>query len=404
MPHPLHNLDSRRRRQLETAGMYLFSPQQVRTPGFLESLERADLKKAYRKKMLRYHPDRHTHEPAATALRRKERFLCIQRSFDLLSTFIERVQVSTAAGPPVRPRVIAVGGSKGGIGKSTFAANLGVVLSAMGKRTVLVDLDLGGSNLHLYLGALQLKHSIHDFIDGRMDTLQEVTTATAFGTALIGGDSSKLGIAQLAYPQKMKIIQALREIPADVVVADLGGDTSFNTLDFFNSADASVVMTTCNPAAYMQASLFVKAALFRRLTRIFSAGSPFVERRDENLENAILEEINAGGRKKRIWRLVKRVSTEQPENLDLLREIIESYHPCLVMNDVTDRRYAEQIREHIMKACKKILFLNLHYAGAVRHHTGIAKSAITSTPVTALHPKGVTARELRTIAPGLGIG
>lgn len=38
--------------------------------------------------------------------------------------------------------IIAIGGAKGGIGKSIFAANLGVFLASKGKRTVLVDLEL----------------------------------------------------------------------------------------------------------------------------------------------------------------------------------------------------------------------------------------------------------------------
>ena len=47
-------------------------------------------------------------------------------------------------------KVIAVGGAKGGIGKSIFATNLALLLSSVG-RTVIIDLDLGGANLHLYL-------------------------------------------------------------------------------------------------------------------------------------------------------------------------------------------------------------------------------------------------------------
>jgi Mrp family chromosome partitioning ATPase len=62
-----------------------------------------------------------------------------------------------------RGKMIAIGGAKGGIGKSLFVANLGVFLSRLGKKTVVVDLDLGGANLHLYMGVWSLTHRIDDF-------------------------------------------------------------------------------------------------------------------------------------------------------------------------------------------------------------------------------------------------
>ena len=46
------------------------------------------------------------------------------------------------SGSEHRAKVIAVGGAKGGIGKSLFVTNFGVFLSQLGKKVVLVDLDL----------------------------------------------------------------------------------------------------------------------------------------------------------------------------------------------------------------------------------------------------------------------
>jgi flagellar biosynthesis protein FlhG len=45
-----------------------------------------------------------------------------------------------------------IGGGKGGSGKSFITASLGVSLAKEGKRVLLIDLDLGGSNLHSFLG------------------------------------------------------------------------------------------------------------------------------------------------------------------------------------------------------------------------------------------------------------
>ena len=63
-----------------------------------------------------------------------------------------RGEIGAQAGPldaltqAVQPgqKVIAVGGGKGGIGKSLISANLGVHLASRGAKVVLVDADLGG--------------------------------------------------------------------------------------------------------------------------------------------------------------------------------------------------------------------------------------------------------------------
>ncbi|MDH3875571.1 MAG: P-loop NTPase, partial [Desulfobacteraceae bacterium] len=50
------------------------------------------------------------------------------------------------------PKILAIGGGKGGAGKSVFSTIMAFWLARIGKRTVLMDVDLGGANLHTLLG------------------------------------------------------------------------------------------------------------------------------------------------------------------------------------------------------------------------------------------------------------
>ena len=50
------------------------------------------------------------------------------------------------------PTIIAIGGGKGGVGKSVVSSNLSAKLAASGKKVLAIDLDLGGANLHLFWG------------------------------------------------------------------------------------------------------------------------------------------------------------------------------------------------------------------------------------------------------------
>ena len=48
--------------------------------------------------------------------------------------------------------IVAVGGGKGGVGKSFLSTNIGIFLANMGFNTVIVDCDLGAPNVHTCLG------------------------------------------------------------------------------------------------------------------------------------------------------------------------------------------------------------------------------------------------------------
>ena len=57
-------------------------------------------------------------------------------------------------------QIIPIASGKGGVGKSLLSANLGIALGKAGKKVVLVDLDLGASNLHLVIGSHSPKAGI----------------------------------------------------------------------------------------------------------------------------------------------------------------------------------------------------------------------------------------------------
>lgn len=64
-------------------------------------------------------------------------------------------------------KVIVIASGKGGTGKTFFAANMGAILAMQGKKTLLLDLDLGLRNLDLYLGVEnKVVYNIMDVISG----------------------------------------------------------------------------------------------------------------------------------------------------------------------------------------------------------------------------------------------
>jgi septum site-determining protein MinD len=65
-------------------------------------------------------------------------------------------------------RVVTVTSGKGGVGKTTLSANLGVALAMQGQRVVLIDADVGLRNLDVMLGLEnRIVYDLVDVIEGR---------------------------------------------------------------------------------------------------------------------------------------------------------------------------------------------------------------------------------------------
>ena len=169
------------------------------------------------------------------------------------------------------PTIWAVGGGKGGVGKSVVSTILAFWLARKGKRTVLIDADLGGANLHTLLGIKSPPRTLIDFINRKFGSLEEICIDTeAKNLRLISGSSEVLSLANPHFSQKIKLINHFSRLDADYVVIDLGAGTSFNVLDFFLSAHEKIMVLTPEPTSIQNAYIFVRNAVYRRLSRLSS--------------------------------------------------------------------------------------------------------------------------------------
>ena len=73
-------------------------------------------------------------------------------------------------------KIIGIVSGKGGVGKTTFTANLGLALTQFGKDAVAVDVDLSTSNLGLQLGFYQFPLGLQDALDGNIGILNAIYT------------------------------------------------------------------------------------------------------------------------------------------------------------------------------------------------------------------------------------
>jgi flagellar biosynthesis protein FlhG len=154
--------------------------------------------------------------------------------------------------------VIAVTSGKGGVGKSNIAVNLAIQFAAAGKRTVLLDADLGLANADV-LCNIDLPFNLAHVIS-RKKTLGDVKVLAPGGFHLIGGASGLARMADLGDLDRRRLIDALAELErqTDIILIDTGAGISPSVLTFIRAADHVLVVTTPEPTAITDAYAVVK--------------------------------------------------------------------------------------------------------------------------------------------------
>lgn len=160
------------------------------------------------------------------------------------------------------PRIIAIGGGKGGVGKTTIAANLALAIGRTGYRVCVVDADLGAANLHTALGVLHPRRCLADYIDHQTDTLDDVLTQVTPTVQLAAG-TSRPGSANLGATEKLRLLRAIAGLDAEVVIIDVGAGTSYTVVDLFAAADHKLLVLSPQLTSLHNAYALLKACVHR---------------------------------------------------------------------------------------------------------------------------------------------
>lgn len=158
-----------------------------------------------------------------------------------------------------RARVVAISSGKGGVGKSTLALNLALVLSAQGKRVLLLDVDMGMANLDIMLGMVP-KYNLFHMIQGKK-TLDEVIIQGPQGLAIIPGGSGIQELANLPAADLKRLLVELGKLDTDYdyMILDTGAGISQNVTTFLVAADDAIIITTPEPTALTDAYGLLKS-------------------------------------------------------------------------------------------------------------------------------------------------
>src|ERR1043166_5368348 len=170
------------------------------------------------------------------------------------------MQPTLSAARPARrlARTIAIASGKGGVGKTSIAVNLAILLARRGLRVILVDADLGTANVDIMLN-IQATWDLSHVISGQKQ-IEEIARELEPGMRLIPGASGLANIADLEPRQRGTLVTQLSrlESSADVILLDCGAGISQNVRAFARAADELLLVATPQPTAVADAYALIK--------------------------------------------------------------------------------------------------------------------------------------------------
>lgn len=155
-------------------------------------------------------------------------------------------------------QVIAVTGGKGGVGKTSVAINLATAMSAVGKRVMLLDGDLGLANVDVLLG-LTPRHTLAQVMDGSC-SLEEVLVETPQGFHVVPAASGVANMANMTAAEHLNIVQAFSSLSnrLDVLIVDTAAGIAHSVLQFSQAAQHVIVVVCDEPASITDAYALIK--------------------------------------------------------------------------------------------------------------------------------------------------
>jgi flagellar biosynthesis protein FlhG len=294
------------------------------------------------------------------------------------------------------PRIWAVGGGKGGVGKSVLSTGIAMTLASQGQRCILIDADLGGANLHTFLGMGLPKDTISDLFRDQGKNLQDILLTTPFDNlSLISGARAMLNVANLNYLQKAKLVRQVFSLEADHIFIDLGAGSSFNVLDFFIAAHDGLIVVTPTPTSIENAYHFLRAVYFRKLRKVVQ------DLKVETLVDAALsEKVKNGIRSPRDLMIdLHRRDRLTGEQID---RAMREFNPRLIVNQV-QRREDRNLGKEIALACRDFLGIDVTVVGVVRTDERVLISLNALQPVLVMFPNSPFAEDDRRIVQKMGL-
>lgn len=294
------------------------------------------------------------------------------------------------------PQIVAVGGGKGGVGKTLLSANMALSLADRGHRILLVDADLGGANAHTVLGLPAPLVTLSDFLERKTELDKLAVTTPYANLRFISGALDDVQAANPHHQSKMRLLRNLSTFDTDFLILDLGAGSGYNTLDFFLIASCGILVVLPEPTSVENAYRFLKAAFFRRLAVVEKAFGI----------KDIVDEARAQRNKLNIHTpadLLRAVVDRDPEVGHQVQQQMAKFRPRLVLNQSRNENGSDDahVAEDMASACRRFLGIHLEVLGTLPDDDAVRRAVRLRQPLRVSAPDSRIKKAIDEIADRL---
>ena len=290
------------------------------------------------------------------------------------------------------PRVVAIGGGKGGVGKSLVAANVGIFLATLGKRVILVDAAFGAPNLHIFAGVPRPSRSLSEALVADGPPLAELAVATHVpGVRLIGGVYDPPWVASPAPELVRALAEQLHTLPADWVVVDLGPGLARADARAVPRGRHRLLVAVPDPTSIELMHRFVR----RRSCAASSAAGSATSR----TRRRAIRATSRAARRARSRSTSPRSQADAPSSTSCATRS-SGFSPHLVINSARSKSDMELGRA-VASAARRRLGTPIRYLGHLEYDEAVWASTRRRRPLLIEHPETRIAKCFERVARGL---
>jgi flagellar biosynthesis protein FlhG len=158
-----------------------------------------------------------------------------------------------------RARIVTVTSGKGGVGKTTLVANLGLELARLDRRVLVFDGDLGLANLAILFNQSP-RRTLEDVLAGRCG-LEDVVLTVSDHLRLLPAASGAARLAELDEADRTALLTDIAQLGtgSDILLIDTGAGIGSTVRALVALADRALLVTTHEPTALSDAYGLVKS-------------------------------------------------------------------------------------------------------------------------------------------------
>ncbi len=290
-------------------------------------------------------------------------------------------------------KIWAIGGGKGGTGKSFLSASLAIEMGARLGNVILIDADFGGPNLHTVLAVKDGERDLASFFKNDIPALEDILLPTPYpGLKLIKGGESAIFAANLHHAKKLKLIRQLKALPASGIILDLGPGSAFNTLDFFILGQPGILVVTPEPTAVENTYYFLRSCA-ARILRLYAQFYKVA-----HLAHELSGELEKGSLSLRdcLERLNEREENMGPIFLAALR----SFRPALIVNKARSEKDF-LLGPSMADVVRRYFLIELQFLATIPYDERVHWSLRKFTPFVYAHPQSGVSCAIKKVAERL---